>query len=81
MIWLTALWCVAGLLTGALHILLLWRGAQPPFRGIAAGLLRLLGVAFLLGGAAWMGQLLPAACGWGGGFAVAAVGVYVWRAL
>lgn len=79
MMWITALWFVIGLLLGALHILLLWRGAQPPFRGAAAGLLRVLGVTLLLVGAAVMGQLLPAACGWGSGFAVAAVGVSVRR--
>jgi hypothetical protein len=79
--WITVLWFMAGLLTGALHILLLWRGAQPPFRGVAAGLLRLLGVALLLVGAALMGELLPAVCGWGSGFAVSAVGVCLWRVL
>jgi hypothetical protein len=77
--WLTVLWFMAGLVTGALHILLLWRGAQPPFRGVATGLLRVLGVALLLVGAALMGQLLPAVCGWGSGFAVSAVGVCLWR--
>jgi hypothetical protein len=79
--WITVLWFMAGLLTGVLHIILLWWGAQPPFRGMAAGLLRLLGVAFLLVGAALMGKLLPAVCGWGSGFAVSAVGVCLWRVL
>jgi hypothetical protein len=79
--WITALWFMAGLLTGAMHILLLWRGVQPPLRGMVAGLLRLLGVALLLVGAAWMGQLLPAACGWGSGFAVSAVGISAWSGL
>jgi len=76
--WLTVLWFLAGLVTGALHTLLLWRGAQPPFRWVAAGLLRVLGVALLLVGAACMGHLLPAVCGWGSGFAVAAIGVWLW---
>jgi hypothetical protein len=79
--WTTALWFVVGLLAGTIHILLLWQGARPPFRGVAAGLLRLLGVALLLVGAALMGKLLPAACGWGGGFALAAVGASLWKAL
>jgi hypothetical protein len=78
---LTALWFMAGLVAGALHILLLWRGARLPFGGVAIALLRLLGVALLLVGAALMGKLLPAVCGWGGGFAIAAVGIYVWRTL
>jgi hypothetical protein len=81
MTWTTALWFVAGLLTGAIHIFLLWRGAQPPFRGLAAGLLRLLGVAILLVGAALTGKLLPATCGWGGGFVISAVMAYVWKAI
>lgn len=79
--WVTALWFMAGLLSGALHIVLLWRGAQPPLWGMAAALLRLLGMALLLVAAALLGKLLPAACGWGSGFAVSAVGVYAWRAL
>jgi hypothetical protein len=79
--WITVLWFMAGLMTGALHILLLWRGTQPPLRGVAAGLLRLLGVALLLVGAALGGKLLPAACGWGSGFAALAIGVCLWKAL
>jgi hypothetical protein len=81
MMWTTAQWFVAGLLIGALHMLLLWRGAQAPSRIVVGGPLRLLGVALLLVGAALMGKLFPVACGWGGGFAVSAIGVYLWKAL
>jgi hypothetical protein len=76
-----ALWFVVGLLTGTLHIVLLWWGAQPPLRGIVAGAMRLLGVALLLVVAALMGHLFPAACGWGGGFIVSAIGASLWKAL
>jgi hypothetical protein len=80
MSWTAGLWFMTGLLTGAVHLILVWRAAQPPFRSLVAGVLRLLGVAVLLVGAALMGHLVAAACGWSGGFVLSAVGAYVWKA-
>jgi hypothetical protein len=76
---ITTLWFLAGLLIGVLHIQLLWRAAQPPFQGVAVVLLRLLSVAAVFVGAALMGGLLPAACGWGGGFTISAIVTSVWK--
>jgi hypothetical protein len=74
------IWFLAGLLAGTMHILLLWRAAQLPCHGITVMPLRMLGIAVLLMSAALLGELLPAACGWGSGFLVSAVGAYLWKA-
>lgn len=79
MTWTTMLWFLAGVLIGTLHVLLLWRAAQPPLHSLGTGLLRLLGVTILLVGAALTGALLPAACGWGSGFIFSVVGTTVWK--
>jgi hypothetical protein len=76
----TVIWFLAGLLAGTMHILLVWRAAQSPCRGVMAMPLRMLGVAALLVSAALLGGLLPAACGWGSGFIISAVGAYLWKA-
>jgi hypothetical protein len=58
------LWFLIGLLAGAAHVWLLWRGSQPPFRGAAFHFPRILLVGGVFFASAILGGLLPAIAGW-----------------
>jgi len=70
------LWLLAGCLLGSGHAVLVWRAARSlkpdPFV-----LVRLLATGALLGLAAWLGALIPAAVGWSVAY-FATVAVVYW---
>ena len=69
MMLVSPLWLTAGVVVGGLHAAWLWQAARRASSMMAAiAMVRLLGVAVVLVGAALAGSLLPMCMGWAVGF-------------